>query len=300
MAVPPEARASDIAIRDGLVFGPGGIQFGKLFKLGLFNSGVTSLADFIGASGAQFNGIAPSLPRVMRAVSTNEGKLEAINTYDNSFLSFGVYQWTAGAGEGAGELACLLDRLARTAPDTYATYFGKFGLTALPGKIVNGSVPTGRLALDGTILDGPARKEALRSPLWAYRFWRAGHDDVVRKCEVEQAMSRIETFYRIPRQQLGGRGINAFVTSEYGVALVLDQHVNRPGHVPATLVTALSQFHGPTDPKDWDDDDEARLLGLYLVERAKTNMTDSGKRADKVAAAADRGEMSRARGSFAA
>ena len=51
---------------------------------------------------------------------------------------------------------------------------------------------------------------------------------------------------------LEGKALSDFITSEYGVALLLDEHINRPGHVPGTFVGALNTFRAETgkgDPK---------------------------------------------------
>ena len=97
--------------------------------------------------------------------------------------------------------------------------------------------------------------------------------------QIKQAMGRINVFYRSPRHPINGRPIADYVTSECGVALLLDQDVNRPGHVPGTLAKAVSRMGGASDPQHWSDDDEARLLDLYVELRAATSMTDSDKRA---------------------
>ena len=53
----------------------------------------------------------------------------------------------------------------------------------------------------------------------------------------------------LPKRAVRARrkAVSDFITSELGVALLLDQHVNRPGHVPQTLVTAIKRF-GKKDP----------------------------------------------------
>jgi hypothetical protein len=57
---------------------------------------------------------------------------------------------------------------------------------------------------------------------------------------------------------------------------------------------------GAGDPNSWSDQEEERLLDLYVDLRAKTSMTDSDKRAHIVLEAADKGILSRQRGSFKA
>jgi hypothetical protein len=89
--------------------------------------------------------------------------------------------------------------------------------------------------------------------------------------------------------------------SECGVALLLDQHVNRPGHVPATLAKAVEAVSGEIDtahPGSWGDDEEGLLLKKYLELRSRTSMTDSQSRADKILRKAETGFISNRRNSF--
>jgi hypothetical protein len=298
--VPPAAKAGEVRIVGGDAIGPGDVRFARCFKLGVFTSGKTTLADFLGAAGT-VGTASPSLVRVMQAVSANEGRLEAINTWDNAFLTFGALQWTVGAKDADGELAAVLQRIKQGAPDAYTEYFGRYGLDVGPISTGPGVVPTGPLLLDGQRLAAPADKERLRDVEWAYRFWRAGHDRTVRGIQVEHAMGRLDTFYREPRKAIGERLVADYVSSEYGVALLLDQHVNRPGHVPATLAKAVAELGQHTDvahPESWTDHEERELLRLYVELRATTNMTDSDKRADSIQRAVAQGVISDSRGSF--
>jgi len=299
--IPPEAEERDISIRNGKALGPGGKQFGKTVKLGLINIGTTPIAKFIEDNKSLFSAMSPSLLRVMRAVSANEGLLEAVNTWDAAFLSFGCYQWTAGAQSDKGELAHVLNQLKIANPTTFTTYFGKNGLDVVADPVRPRVLTKGFLVLNGKKLDTPAKKAALRTPIWAYRFWRAGHDPDVRRCEIEQAMARVDIFYRLPQPSLGGKTISDLITSEHGVALLLDQHINRPGHVPKTLVEALSYLKstlGKKDPKTWTTADEKQLVARYILRRAKTSMTNSSGRAKAIGEAVKAGNLSDKRGSF--
>ncbi|MDH3594889.1 MAG: SH3 domain-containing protein [Rhodospirillales bacterium] len=277
---------------------PDGTVFARKFRKGVFNFGRTSIAAFVQSNQALFADLAPSLLRVMEAVSANEGKLEAINTWDSAFLTFGVFQWTAGTGNSAGELPGLLERVKRDSPDAFERHFRRHGLDVTG---VAGRLPRGRFMLDGTTLETAAQKERLRSLDWAYRFWRAGHDDVVRRAQIEHAIARIDDFYRDPRKKIGDHFVADYVTSEYGVALLLDQHVNRPGHVPRTLAQAVARITnelGEDRPETWDFAEEHRLLQAYLERRHQTSMTDSRKRAQETLSAVGQGLASDQRGSF--
>ena len=287
---------------------PDGTAFARKFRLGVFNNGTTTMREFVAANRALFPGVAPSLLSVMEAVSANEGRLEAINTWDNAFLTFGAFQWTAGSGDGAGELPGLLHRLKRQDATAYERCFGRFGLDAVeitqpaaPGSAEASDVPRGRFSLNGRVLRTAADKEVLRALEWPYRFWRAGHDPAVRRAEIDHAIDRIAVFYRNPGKRVRDRFVADYVTSEYGVALLLDQHVNRPGHVPATLrkaADAIAQELGTDDPTNWGFAEEKRLLDLYLQVRAQTSMTDQAQRAQRTKVAVSSGLASDQRGSF--
>lgn len=298
-AVPPAAALGDVHFDGDAAIGPGGVRFARRFRLGVFNSGRTTIASFLGsrASGVA----ATSLARIMQAVSANEGMLEAINTWDDSFLTFGIFQWTAGKEGDAGELAALLSRLKRAAPAAFTEYFGQYGLDAASVDERPGRVPVGVLSLNGKPLGTAAAKEEIRSLEWAYRFWRAGHDGDVRAAQIEHAAKRLDSFYRLPSPRLRGRDIATYITSEYGIALILDEHVNRPGHVPGTLADALDELatHADVDqPQAWADHEEQELLSIYLERRATTTMTDAAKRGETVRTAVTAGTISNRRGSF--
>jgi len=280
---------------------PDGRVFGKKFKLGIFNFGQTSIGQFVAAHRDLFPNVSPSRLRVMEAVSSNEGKLEAINTWDSAFLTFGCFQWTVGSGGGDGELPAMIDRLKQKSPQVFQKYFGQFGLDVQlsPGR--PNTLRRGFFTLKGTPLKTPQQKEQLRALDWAYRFWLSGHDDTVRLAEIEHAMDRVDLFFRCPECLINTRFVGDYVSSEYGVALLLDQHVNRPGHVPGTLARAVSTLVGQLGsdaPQTWQDAQEQKLLTLYLQKRAETNMTDSDARARKILDAVRAGLASDKRGSY--
>lgn len=293
-----DRAASGFRVSGKDALAPDGRVFAKTFRKGVFNFGSTSIAAFVKSNQASFADLAPSLLRVMEAVSVNEGKLEAINTWDNAFLTFGIFQWTAGTGNSAGELPGLLDRVKRDSPDAFERHFRRHGLDVTG---VAGRLPRGRFTLDGTTLQTAAQKESLRSLEWAYRFWWAGHDDAVRRAQIEHAIARIDDFYRNPRKMIGDHFVADYVTSEYGVALLLDQHVNRPGHVPRTLAQAVARVVeelGEDRPGTWGFAEEHRLLQTYLELRHETSMTDSRKRAQETLLTVGEGLASDQRGSF--
>ncbi len=68
----------------------------KRFRKGGFTYGSEKMMDFIKNNKdllADYS-ITESAMNVMMAVSENEGNLDAVNTWDNCFMTFGMFQWT--------------------------------------------------------------------------------------------------------------------------------------------------------------------------------------------------------------
>ena len=285
------------------MYGPDGRCFGRCHRNGLYHTGDLRIGNFSDATLARA-GLGASLRRVLRAVCVNEGGFDAVNTRDSGVLSFGLLQWCLGAGTGAGELGGLLARIAREEPASFERYFRAHGLDVDDTAWLEGVVQRCHLRLDGRRLDDEASRNALRAPLWAYRFWRAAHDARIRRCQLRHAAARIDSFLPLPRAALGGRRVAELLSSELGVALLLDEHVNRPAHVPATLLQAYRACMAarvvPSDTAAWDTGAEGVLLARYLLLRHATSMTSSRERAARIMAAAGRGELSAKRGSYRA
>jgi hypothetical protein len=136
----------------------------------------------------------------------------------------------------------------------------------------------------------------LREIVWAYRFWRAAHHPSLRLRQFEFAASRLDRFQTA---NVLGRHLREWMNSELAMALVLDEHVNRPGHVPGTLEVAITSLGVEgSDPGAWSDQEERSLIDAYLEKRQATNMTDSSGRAAKIEDFVRLGKLSDARGSF--
>lgn len=271
-------------------------RFG-VFRQGLYTIGDRKLAAFVesNADSLRALGVTPSEVNVMIAVAENEGNLDAVNSWDSAFLSFGMFQWTAGQGGAKGELPALLARLKDADQDLFDEYFGQHGLDV---TAVTADAGLGRFTLNGVTLGSADAKEQLRQASWAFYCWLAGQDQAVQAIEVKHALGRLDRFYSDDGYRIDDRYfVSDLVTSEYGVGLVLDQHVNRPAHVRTTLSRALRQA-GLGDPAAWDTADERRFIDAYLAVRAATTMTDAEKRARVTRKYLTRGIISDQRGSF--
>jgi hypothetical protein len=280
------------------VIGPDGETFGHVqHPAGFYVFGSTTLTGWLHIA-TQATKISASSANVLQAVINNEGHMEAVNSYDAAFLSFGLQQWTNGAANDAGELAGLLQEIRALDQAVFQDCFGRYGLGVAEG--LAGSPPTGFLTLGGNVLNTADAKQTLRGATWAYRFWRAGHVDAVRRAQADLAAQRIGIACG-----KGVRGLTAgaWLTSEHGVALLLDEHVNRPGHVPGTLTAALDAMiadGAAADPTHWGDAQEAELIRRYIAQRNTTTMTNSAGRADQIARCVQQGLISGSRGSYRA
>ena len=281
-----------IYVSDGSIEG----RFTRYSK-GVFTSGNQTAEKFIkeNKSSLKAIGLTDSAMNVMIAVSENEGNLEAINTWDNSFMTFGMFQWTAGAGNDKGELPALLNKIKKADSNTFFNYYGQYGL-----DVINVNDEYGYFSLNGNRLSTSESKEALRSYKWVFYFWKSGLDRLVQSIQIQHALSRLKRFYQTHKVKVNGYFISDLVSSEYGVGLLLDNHVNRPAYVKPCLEKAMNQT-GLSNPKNWGTTEERKLIDAYLKIRenhGSSPMTNAKNRALITKKYLDKGIISDRRGSF--
>jgi peptidoglycan hydrolase-like protein with peptidoglycan-binding domain len=268
------------------------------FKKGAYFFGQKKPADFINSNKqtlAQMQGLTPSAINVMIAVAENEGNMDAINTWDNSFMTFGMFQWTLGAGQDPGELPAFVKKVKEQKPEHFSKYYEQYGLGVTDTNDI-----AGYFTLNGKKVMSTTDKEILRTPEWAFIFGVSGQDPEIRSIEVQHALSRISTFYRNKSYRPQGHYIADLIKSEYGIGLLLDNHVNRPGYIKKCLEQALEET-GLTEPENWTTDEERKLIEAYLKIRenfGRSPMTDAAKRAAVTKKYLDEGVISDERGSF--
>ena len=128
----------------------------------------------------------------MIAVAENEGNLTPSTPGNNAFLSFGLFQWTAGTGNAKGELPALLARIKEADRDLFDSYCGQHGLDVT--SITDGLMH-GYFSLRGTPIKTAAAKAQLRQAPWAFYFWLAGQDPAIQALEIKHAIGRLDRFY---------------------------------------------------------------------------------------------------------
>jgi LysM repeat protein len=274
-------------------------RIGRRTRKGLYRIGQCKPEAFIAENTHLLTdlGLTRSEINIILATAENEGNLDAINTWDNHFLSAGIFQWTGGGANERGELPVLLAKLKNYYPDDFQHYFGRHGLDVEgTGKV------TGWFSLNGQRLTSKDEKEQLRSPAWAYRFMKAGCDRQVQATQVAHAVDRIRNFYFARSNALDKVPIAKLITSEYGVALLLDNHVNRPGYVYPCVASAIQDCGlDPLSVESWSTDDEREVLAAYLKTRetyGRRPMTDARQRGEVTRFYLEKGLVSDARDSF--
>lgn len=281
-----------VTISDGLLKK----QFGK-YKKGVYTVGNQKTQDFIDANKQDLlaKGMSQSALNIMISVSENEGNLDAINTWDNSYMTFGLFQWTVGVRADPGELPALLKKIKAADKSVFKKYYGQYGLSLIETNDV-----TGFFKLNRTVLATGNEKKLLRTYQWAFLFWKSGQDPLVQSVQLDHAFSRIGRFYKSNGYKVNDYYISDLISSEYGIALLLDNHVNRPAYIAGCLKSALKNT-GLQNPGDWTTAEEQALLKEYLTVRetfGKSPMTDAGKRAEVTKKYLDNGTISDERGSF--
>jgi LysM repeat protein len=257
------------------------IELGKLFRLGISRIGSFNTEKFIENNAVLLSNLNLSTSEIntLLATSQNEGNLDSINTWDNSYLSWGMFQWTMGDFGNAGELPALLKLIKAKQPAAFKTFFGDFGIDIAPAT----NDVSGFITLNNVLQNTDARKTAFRNNNWALRFALAGKEPAVCAVQVLHAINRFNRFYFVKDADFGGFSINDMLSSEYAASLLLDQHVNRPGHVKKVVTAALSQS-GITAKQmaNGTDADELKVINKYIAIRRATSMTNSDTRAKVV------------------
>lgn len=293
-----------ISVEDRVVYAtlltkPEKIFVGRLHRKGLCRIGLHDPENFIANHHIKLRevNLNDSEMNVIFAISENEGNLDAVNTWDNQFMSFGMFQWTAGGAGKPGELPALMKIIKDSHPDNFQHYWGQFGL-----DVIDVGNKSGWFSYRGKKLVSAADKSMLREHIWAYRFARAGADIEVQAAQIRHAVNRIKQFFYVSSSKLNGYSLADLVTSEYGVALLLDNHVNRPGYVYGCMAAALDRSNLSAEELSRGGDEEEQLvIKNYLDVRetyGKHPMTDARQRASVTRGYVVDGIISASRGSL--
>lgn len=273
---------------------------GKKFKKGIFRPGSQITETFIIENQDLLEGLKISRSEInaLLATSENEGNLDAVNTWDNCFMSFGMFQWTLGAGNDPGELPALIKLIKEKYPEAFQQYCGQFGVDISEDT----NATYGFLMHRNNKVDTPAEKQFFRSNIVAYRFVAAGMDKRICAVQILHAINRFDLFYFKKSDKLGGHVLFDLFSSEYAAALFLDNHVNRPGYLLPCVAKAIQNSSISIEQlKNGGEKEERKVLNEYLHIResyGNSPMTDAKNRAAVTKRYLDSGKISASKGSF--
>ena len=273
---------------------------GKKFRKGIFRNGSQNTEKFIEENSSLLAKLKISKSEVnaLLATSENEGNLDAINTWDNSYMSFGMFQWTLGAGSGKGELPALIKLVKETYPDAFDQYCGQFDLTVSSDTTSTG----GYLQFKNKKIASATDKQFFRNNIVAYRFAAAGLDKRVNAVQILHAINRFDRFYFKKSDLLGGYTLFDLLSSEYAAALFLDNHVNRPGYLMRCVAKAIKSSGLTFEQlKNGGDQEEMDVINEYLKIRetyGSSPMTNAKDRAEVTKRYLEAGRISAKKGSF--
>ncbi|MBA2936130.1 hypothetical protein HZF05_18765 [Sphingomonas sp. CGMCC 1.13654] len=252
--------------------------------------------------------------RVISRMAMNEGHLDSVQSYDDQAMTMGAMQKTI-APNGTGELSKQVYDFSRANPAGYKSLFADKGWTvAHTGKGTGSGDYTMTFTANGKAMT-PAQTVAYIKDKASPDQWnaaldpllKAGRDPAFQAFQIKDFKPRLDTAMAVvPKGTAYTQPVSSYLTSEQGAALVLDESVNRPGHVAGTLGKTLDAFYAanpkaPADPTQWTAaqraDYEPKIVTEFIAQRDMPKvMTDPAARADRIVGSGT--TLSAAPGSF--
>ncbi|MHA7057233.1 LysM peptidoglycan-binding domain-containing protein [Aquimarina sp. M1] len=197
---------------------------------------------------------------ILVGMSENEGNLDSVQSYDSEILTVGAMQKTINP-IGKGEFPIQVEEFKKSNPDKYKNLFEDCGWTADEKKMYyNDPNDSSSSKITGSALKTKIREGFVSSeynkkikckPLEP--IVRASKDKDFQAKQVGDFIDRLRNKV-LPLKPTGYTyKLSDYLESKLGRALVLDHHVNRPGHVKKYFGEALNRFF-----KKKDDEVEER------------------------------------------
>jgi hypothetical protein len=241
---------------------------------------------------------------ILIAMSENEGKLDAVQSYDSEIITAGAMQKTINP-EGYGELPIQMWEFKTLHPEKYACYVEnckwlieeeKTERKNAAGVVISTTLKY-KASYDG--VTAAALKAKIRAGFEASKYGSKVEckpmepiinlmkDDDYQIKQIKDFIKRLNS--ALDKTPTGySYKISDFVKSNLGKATVLDHDVNRPGHVANCFGEALDGFFKANskvskNPADWDTkfaDYETKILEIYgpLRGTGSYSMTNASKR----------------------
>ncbi|CAF1091414.1 unnamed protein product [Adineta ricciae] len=215
--------------------------------------------------------------KIISSLSSNEGKLEAVQTYDSEVVSAGAMQKTI-KDKGVGELPEQVWRFKQRHPQLYEDTFKAQGWEVKKKSNVYSMTynqQTGNELKTSLRKDFQEKiKSAPSKPLEALVNAISGKE--YQELQVVDFVDRLHKQV-LPKQPVGYKSytIGDYLQSNFGRAVALDHHINRPGYIALDFGKALTNLFTKypdlsKNPDDWGENREkyeTELIEYYGVNR---------------------------------
>ncbi len=189
---------------------------------------------------------------IIIAVTKNEGKLDAIQSYDSEILSAGAIQKTINI-KGKGELPKQVDDFKNKYPEKFNEYFSDCGWKLENGNKMFYISPNTNEKLEGNELKKKIR-EGFESSTYKQKLEckllepivKAFKDIDFQSLQIIDAKNRLNKVLNFKPKDHNYK-ISSYFKSKLGRATVLDHHINRPSYVKTDLGKALDNFFSEKD-----------------------------------------------------
>lgn len=222
-------------------------------------------------------------------MSSNEGKLESVQSYDSEIVSVGAMQKTINS-KGTGEFPKQVWEFKNKHPKLYDDHFKAHGWEVTKDKGVHSMSYN---ELTGNELKKSIRKDFQEQIKLAPSKALEVLVNAISSKEFQeiQVVDFIDRLHKqvLPIKPTGYESytINDYLQSNLGKAVTLDQHVNRPGYVKKDFGDALKHLFTKypklsKNPAEWGshrETYEAELVDYYGRNR---RMTDAVSRYNKL------------------
>lgn len=198
-------------------------------------------------------------------------------------------QKTVPMNSSSGEFNIQLNEFKISNPDEFNMFFSSKGWFIDSGKVYYQS----DLFFEGKKLEDLELQNALRSMCTSgnvfktidckpiYHLSNAISQPVFIKKQLNDFVKRLRL---VSSLNINGYSLNQILKSDFGLAVALDHHINRPGNVISHIKSSIAKLHErnsniSSEISEWGSQhavNEAALLEIYGSGR--TDMTDGEKR----------------------
>jgi hypothetical protein len=209
----------------------------------------------------------------LKVLMQNEGKPDAINTYDSGIVSVGLKQWTSHAGS----VMKPLKEFQQKYPEKFQQLLPGFNITQLNGKealTYNGkslTITDKKNENSSKLIDNLKQSELIEI---TQKLGNLGKDPDFQAIQLKGA---VDTITAIKNTSVGSSKISEYLKSERGLGHVVDFEANRPAYVKPSFNEAVQNTGKKLGLSSATPSRQELLDGL----KAKLNDAEYAKEIDK-------------------